>query len=241
MTTKPLGYVLYYGPSRIDNGRIVAIATGYHKSRIQVFIMRSDIPPHEAVHTGQDASICGGCPGRGLDGLGRSCYVRVEQAPLSVWRAYHRGQYKLALPEERAGIGRGRIIRLGAYGDPCAVPMSVWSDFLSLAAGWTGYTHQWRNTRNQPYRHFLMASCENYDHAQLAQAKGWRTFRVRCTGDAVLMPAERQCPAVDGSTTCAECRGCNGKAGAMGNRGYSIEVHGVAGKVKAFCRRNQLT
>ena len=61
------GVVLYEGPSRIDGAPVVAIAcriadassnakTG---AMVQTFIMRQDIAPHEALKTGDDASVCG--------------------------------------------------------------------------------------------------------------------------------------------------------------------------------------
>ena len=35
------------------------------------------------------------------------------------------------------------IIRLGSYGDPAAVPIEIWDNLCSVAANYTGYTHQW--------------------------------------------------------------------------------------------------
>ena len=73
--------------------------------------------------------------------VGRSCYVTVFQAPLAVWKAYHRGIYDEAKDGELAGL----IVRLGAYGDPAAVPFHVWDRALINSAGHNGYTHQWRD------------------------------------------------------------------------------------------------
>ena len=92
------GVVLYEGPSRIDGAPIVAIAcritdasnnekTG---AMVQTFIMRRDIAPHEALKTGDDSSVCGDCPLRPINKGATRCYVRVYQAPLSVWNAYQR-------------------------------------------------------------------------------------------------------------------------------------------------------
>jgi hypothetical protein len=68
-----LNLILYDGPSAIDGAPIVAILTGLaNASRntgtgdmLQIYIIRSDIAPEAARHTGADASICGDCPMRG--------------------------------------------------------------------------------------------------------------------------------------------------------------------------------
>ena len=94
------GIVLYEGPSRIDGAPIVAIAcriteaSGNAKTgaMVQTFIMRQDIAPHEALKTGDDSSVCGDCPLRPIHKGATRCYVRVYQAPLSVWNAYNRGR-----------------------------------------------------------------------------------------------------------------------------------------------------
>ena len=65
--------LIYDGPSAIDGAPIVAILTGLaNASRnigtgdmLQVYIIRSDIMPEAARHTGADSSICGTCPMRG--------------------------------------------------------------------------------------------------------------------------------------------------------------------------------
>jgi hypothetical protein len=95
------GVVLYDGPSKIDGAPIVAIAcriteasgNGKTGAMVQTFIMRRDIAPHEALKTGDDSSVCGDCPLRPIHKGATRCYVRVYQAPLSVWNAYHRGRY----------------------------------------------------------------------------------------------------------------------------------------------------
>ena len=139
--TKPNGLVLYEGPSLLDGAPIVVIATGLANSSsnsktgdiIQTWIIRSDIKPTDAVNTGDDASICGSCPHRGTvengKNVGRSCYVTVFQAPLNVYKTYHRGRYPLWNGDSE--VFSGRKVRLGAYGDPAAVPRKVWRDVLA--------------------------------------------------------------------------------------------------------------
>ena len=71
---RPLGLVLYNGPSSLDGELIVVIATGFRRSTanpktgdmIQTWILRSDVAPFSAIHSGGDESICGSCPLRGI-------------------------------------------------------------------------------------------------------------------------------------------------------------------------------
>ena len=167
---------------------------------LQTWILREDIAPNLAVHSGADASICGNCPHRGRlefvtrDGkteqknVERSCYVTVHQGPLSVWKAYKKGNY-LDLTEQgdalerrgqsaaRSYIGDGRAVRIGSYGDPAAVPVSVWWDLIWSAKTWTGYTHQWRT--HPEFKSLVMASCDSFEESETARLDGWRTFRVK--------------------------------------------------------------
>jgi hypothetical protein len=234
---KAMGYILYQGPSMIDGAPIVAIATGYGSgsensktgAMVQTWILREDMLPTDAVKTGADASVCGACPHRGVEGRGRTCYVNVGQGPRSVWGAFHRGRYGSELPD---GINRGRIVRLGSYGDPAAVPVEVWDRFTSGALAWTGYTHQWR-TSGPALQRYCMASCDTVEDRDAAKAAGWRTFRVSLPscGDAVKLAGEAVCPAskeAGAKLQCAACKACGGTA--TGRRGdITIQAHGGFG------------
>ena len=72
MAKVPKGYVIYDGASLLDGKRIVAIAlTGNSKNTktgamVQTYIIRPDINPLEANKTGEDYSICGTCPHKGI-------------------------------------------------------------------------------------------------------------------------------------------------------------------------------
>ena len=99
------GAVIYNGPSKLDGKPIVAILTGMKGNSsnpktggiAQLWILREDIHPAEALKTGEDSSICGGCVHRGQvdengETDGNTCYVRL-MGPISIWNAYHRGSY----------------------------------------------------------------------------------------------------------------------------------------------------
>lgn len=217
------GVVLYRGPSQLDGQPIVVVATGLGRASrnektggglIQTWIIRSDVAPHEAIKSGDDASICGDCPHRGriVDGklTARSCYVIVHNAPLSVFKAFHRGVYPEVSPEVAGVMLAGRGVRLGSYGDPAAVPFAIWEAALSRAAFHTGYTHQWRTAPE--LAQFCMASCDTADERVQAKFLGFRTFRVTPRGE---LPGEREivCPAsveAGQKTSCDACRACGG-------------------------------
>jgi hypothetical protein len=242
--------IIYRGPSRIDGSPIVAITTQSSRNpktgdMVQVWIIRSDIAPLEAARTGADSAVCGACPLRPLaaaarrdagEPVGARCYVTLMHGPRAVFDKFTRNGYESAeTPSARRRVGAGRMVRLGAYGDPAAVPARVWRELLTDASGHTGYTHQWRArgariARNlRAMRGFVMASVETIADAAVAQAAGWRTFRVRPASEpGQLMPGERVCPAsaeAGHRLQCSDCRACAGDDG-RASRGIAIIDHG---------------
>ena len=245
------GAIIYRGPSLLDGKPIVVIVVGLNASSknrktgnmLQTYILRDDINPIDAVKTGADESICGNCIHRG-DGKGkkRTCYVNLGQGALSVYKALQRGVYPVMNP---SGLGVLRLVRIGTYGDPAAVPAYVWGQLLWGAVGHTGYTHQWRNTGALPVaqldflRQYCMASADHIDEANEAQQQGWRTFRVVMPGQTVRMNLESTCPAsaeAGKKLTCDTCMACNGTS--RNRRGsIAIKAHGssaVMANVKAI-------
>lgn len=229
-----MNFLAYEGNSQLGPHKIVVLVTDASSNSKtgnmrQTYILLRDTPPTLALKQGLDGTICGDCVHRG-DGYGkdRTCYVSmVVGGPAAVWKAYSRGQYGFVpLPpgETRTELADS-VIRLGAYGDPAAVPYRFWVNLLSTAKGWTGYTHQWR-TCDRRFRHILMASVDTEEEMYEAQQQGWRTYRARAIGSD-LLPGEFQCPAADEAghrTTCARCLLCRGLASPAKN--VSIELHG---------------
>ena len=233
------GVVLYNGPSRIDGAPIVAIAcritaastNGKTGAMVQTFIMRRDIAPHEALKTGDDSSVCGDCLLRPINKGSTRCYVRVYQAPLSVWDAYQRGRYAVPGVDFDAGLlpalFAGLSFRIGSYGDPAAIPASVWKTVTRRVKNRTGYTHQWRKRIGAGLKDLCMASADNESDVATATAKGWRTFRVR-KHDAPTLANESVCPASkEGGqrTQCDTCGLCQGATIAAKN--IVIADHGL--------------
>jgi hypothetical protein len=236
------GIVLYDGPSKLDGAPIIAVAcritdasnnekTG---AMVQTFIMRKDIAPHKALKTGDDASVCGDCPLRPINKGATRCYVRVYQAPLSVWNAFHRDRYAVPGVDFDAallpGIFADLAFRLGSYGDPAAIPASVWKTATKLVKNRTGYTHQWRKRAGAGLKNLCMASADNESDVATATAKGWRTFRVR-KHDAPALANEAVCPASkEGGqrTQCDTCGLC--KAASIIAKNIVIADHGLMDK-----------
>lgn len=249
----PNSAIFYRGPSQLTGDPIVAVLTGLrHRSHnrktgpmLQTWILRSDMTPMAAVASGGDEAICGRCPLRGsLDArthhmkqthqapslkFGRACYVPVWLAPYNAYKALDRA-IDLS-PADLAARIRGRVVRVGSYGDPAALPFEVWDRALAPIAAWTGYTHSWRIC-DPRLKDLIMASVESEAGAIEAQQLGWRTFRAR-QGDpddprAGLRANEVICPAsaeAGHRLTCAQCGLCRGGA-SRSEKSIAILAHG---------------
>lgn len=226
------GAVIYEGPSLLNGDPIVAVLTGLllpsgnEKTgpMLQAWVIRSDMPVTEAVRSGADAAICGDCRHRSGSNVGRSCYVVWWFGPNNVYRALPK--YARRSVADLALRLRTQAVRMTAYGDPAAVPSSIWLELASYARMWTGYTHHWR-TCDQQLRSVLMASVDTEPEKREAQKRGWRTFRCRPVG-APLLKDEVICPAShegDYSTTCDKCTLCSGLH--RNAKSVAIRVHGA--------------
>ena len=229
---KPTGYILYQGASLIDGAPIVAIAiTGKSTNSktgnmVQTYIIRSDINPVEALKTGDDVSVCGDCKHRPING--GACYVNVGQGVNAVYKAFLKGNYPVATDIESLGLNR--MVRLGTYGDPYAVPVDIWEALTSKAKGRTGYTHQWQKNdeQSQKLSRITMASVDSLAEQAIALSKGLRYFRVMHASESKLAK-EFTCPASEEGgkrVTCAECGACNGTTKSTGANPVII-VHGA--------------
>jgi len=221
---QPLGYILYKGKSMINGDPIVCIATMSSNNpktgnEIQTWILPdNDIKPNENVKTGADISVCGDCIKRPIHAKkGEKCYVKTFQAPRSVYDAYKRGRYSESWNSKTFF---GRMLRLGSYGDPAAVPFEVWEKALTKTIGHTGYTHQWRSKAFDPrLTKYVMASVDSVKEAEKAIKKEYRYFRVKNITEPKIKK-EATCPASKEANqvlTCSMCRSCDGSNGRKGN------------------------
>ena len=221
---KPKGFILYEGPSILDGKPIVVIATLSTSNRktgpmIQTWIIRSDIDPVSASKKGEDSSICGNCPHR--HNSGGACYVNIGQAPLAIYKAYKRGLYpQIDYVADNIHF-LGRMVRLGAYGDPSAMPYEVAEKVTSLGRGHTGYVHQIRHKNfDKRFLNLCMVSADTPKQALKYQSMGAKTFRVAMDGD-MMFDSEIECLSESEGVQCDACGLCNGQ-----KQSIAITVHG---------------
>lgn len=236
------GVELWRGASVIDGSPIVYVATLSSSNRktgnmIQTWILRQDVSPVDAVKTGADESICGNCIHRAQDGQRRSCYVNVGQAPRAIWKSWTEGKYQKVDPLDfGAFYHTHRSIRLGAYGDPAAVPFQVTDLFMGFK--WlsrTGYTHQWEWCREE-WSAYVMASVDNLTQKEEANYMGYRTFRVGGPDDEPTSD-ELLCLAESHNLQCHDCGLCCGakkksknifiKAHGSGASNYTVKLNSL--------------
>lgn len=219
------GFIMYQGQSMLDNAPIVVIATMSTTNvktgdMVQTWILRADINPVEASKTGDDSSICGNCVHRHYNR--GACYVNIGQAPNSVYKGYQRGIYPVFSFDDHAHYFLHRKIRLGAYGDPAAVPFGVMQSIAALGIGHTGYTHQADHERfDGRYLGLCQVSADTPRQAAKFQALGAKTFRVALAGDALAI-GELECLADSKGLQCIDCMLCDGST-----KNIAITVHGT--------------
>ena len=220
--------IIYRGPSLIDpNENIVVIAivkssntkTG---NMVQTYILCDNgNDPMLNNKLGLDFSICGNCKHRGTPvdinatgkhARGRTCYVKLFQGVLHVWKHLQKGGYPVATGHaEIAKLGAGRMVRIGTYGDGAAVPSYIWDSLLTDAVGHTAYSHQSDILDVDP--NLYMISADTKAEALKAWDNGKRTFRVIDNVDQVIKGSEVLCPASKEAgrrATCDTCKLCSG-------------------------------
>jgi len=240
--------IIYRGPSLIDGAPIVVIAIDSPRNTktgrmVQTYILRADMDPREANKTGADFSICGNCPHRGTptndpdkaQAENRSCYVLLGQGVLIAYRAMLRGVYaEISGHAAIASLGRGKLVRLGTYGDPAAVPSYVWESLISEAAAHTAYSHQSGMRKAQFKPSYMMQSVDSLAQAKRAWRAGRRTFRVVSNVSDIVKGAEILCPASKEAgrrVTCSQCKLCGGSL--IGAKSIAIPAHGAGRKYAA--------
>ena len=246
---KKTAHIIYEGPSMLDGSPIVAICTAGSRntktgSMFQLYILAADKEktPLDINRLGLDFGICGDCKLKGIPAPHkekgtaekRPCYVTLFHGPLLVWKHWAAGKYPAMVPADLAEFGAGETIRLGAYGDPAAIPPAIIRALISRAAGYTGYSHQWDliGSDNRPaLASYTMISADNIAEARRHWKEGRRTFRVIKDISELDKSAEIICPATaEGGrrTTCADCKLCSGSA--IKAKNIAAVVHGNGSK-----------
>lgn len=215
-TKKPNGYIIYRGASQLDGAPIVVVALTNSTNEktgnmVQTYILVDNgRSPVDNARDLLDASICGDCKHR--RGTGGACYVNLGQGARAVAAAIVKGNYPADILAAQSAAA-GRMVRLGTYGDPAAVPANIWTTLLAKAKGRTGYSHQWQSGKaSADIMALCMASADNEEERAAAKALGYRTFRVRAENQP-MAAGEFICPAsAEGGKRklCAECGACDG-------------------------------
>ena len=257
---KPANYikgnlVVYHGPSAYDGAPIVAILQrGSDNAKTgamaQLWILSADMDPITASRMGKDFSVCGNCPHRGTAAPdkatgwaeNRGCYVNLLHGPAAKYKAFKNGLYKRAETiGEVQELLHGQGLRMGAYGDPTALPSGLCEMLAGMAEYSTSYTHGHTvfdtTEKIAETASFSMVSADNAQEAIKAQSKGFRTFRVIPVRDwevmqkNALLNSEILCPASEEAgkrVQCAECRLCNGTKSKA--KSIAIVAHGSTKK-----------
>ena len=155
--------------------------------------------------------------------------MTLVHAPRNVWATAQRGSYPTFDVADTAAAFAGRKIRLGAYGDPAALPIAWLDAVLADCTAVNGYTHQWR--RFPDLAAYCMASVETASDRFAARLLGFRTFRVRLEGEPILV-GEAGCQASDEAghkTTCDKCLACGGHS-SKAKADETLVAHGSPAK-----------
>lgn len=226
--------VLYKGISLLDNETpIMVVMSCYDKDSqndktgplVQLYILPVNILPHDAYKSGS-LSVCGDCKYNGNNG----CYVRWSHLR-GIWNS---AKSQPVIPTQHAKeFIKGLRVRVGAAGDPSAVPFSFWSDLLSSCENFTGYTHQWNKPEFASLSRLFVASTDSPKETREANEKGWSTFEVVDQEDpsekSILCLATDETKSKDGLPfSCASCMGCNGKGK---QKNWYVPLHGATNTI----------
>ena len=216
---------MYDGPSAVrpDKRVMLRVMNLKRKSKnvktgpmVQVGGILADVHPVEAIESGCDEALCGGCRLRPkLHAEDKSKGVEVSEHPCYVKLIYKNAQRKAGLKQETtygAGLDalRGRDVRFGEYGNMSSFPRSVVEPMFEAVAesggNHTCYELEWRKPENQWLAKWAMASVHSAEERAEAKALGWRTFRI---GDGRL-EGEAPCPYETKKVQCINCKMCSG-------------------------------
>jgi hypothetical protein len=141
--------------------------------------------------------------------------------PNSIYKAYKNGRYPNFNIELHGQYLANRKIRLGAYGDPSAIPFDINKTLTELAVSHTGYTHQIAHKKfDKRYIDICQISADTPKQALKYQSMGAKTFRVALPNDS-LYDNEIECLADSKGLNCIDCGLCDGQT-----KNIAIMVHG---------------
>ena len=192
---------------------------------VQLAILPIDNKPTKALKDRQLPN-CSSCA------MITSCYVNT----MSLNEVYKKtvNQAVSAVPKQlRAPV------RLGSWGDPGLLPLSLLQQLIRAAGSHTGYTHLWQDIPPS-YSQVLMASIDHLtakkqglevgELKRLAWGAGYRTYTITQPGEQESAQ-ERSCLYITNNTQCRYCKLCNG---AGSKRSIAAPLHGPNNKQIAY-------
>jgi len=227
-------FILYHGPAMLPYKGIITVVVFLSDSNpktgtcIAVAILPGDGKRAMSDRKrGLDISVCGVCPFRSIASGGKGgCYVSAFA--LMGYAGSASAAWKRADPY---AMPESTIIpmRLGAYGDPAAIPVESFQRLMDWHGGscW-GYTHGWRHSAAQHLRTTCMASVETGEHQAHAMNKGWRVYRIVASLQDIKATGLTLCESAKG-IECIACGACSG-TDARHDKGRAIVVHGASHK-----------
>lgn len=251
--TKESGRTVWRGASLLTGEPVRVVISGYvipsentkmgygaeslqdHQQYIQIWIFTDteDFRP-------MDRAICGDCGQRTYKGKSApflwedgaevmedvqgACYVRWGEGPRAAFEASNRNAALSLVAGSQ--LLADRLVRLGAAGDPAAVPAHVWKTLLKDCKSFTAYTHQWNRPEFQELKAFCMASTDSRAEEVKALAMGWSCFTADGNGDSM----GKECLNNSHNLSCAECRACDGMHRRSKPVAYKVAVHGPLSK-----------
>jgi hypothetical protein len=177
---------------------------------LQLYILHPDMNPLEASKIGADERVCGNCPLR--HHLGGACYVTLFHGPGAIYKGWENSGKRIDPIEDILEMISNKPIRLGAYGDVAHIPDYLAAEIMSLASGYTAYTHQGRNPKvARVWKGKAMFSADTPGQLRLAESQGWSGF--------VAVPEEldgvKICDNEENGTQCRDCLKCDGSQGSV--------------------------
>lgn len=152
------------------------------------------------------------------------------QGPNNVYRAWVGTGKRSDDAHDVLALCEKKVVRFGAYGDPAHIPAWLATEIMGVSAGWTAYTHQWRDpVVAKNWKGKAMASCDTVAQLRIAESKGWAAF--------VATPDELDgvniCDNEVNGTQCIDCLRCNGAQGSV-----QTQPHGARVKSHPSMKRN---
>lgn len=219
--------VVWRGKSLIDGSPIQALLTIKHSNRkigsrtVQLWILPMFYPfTQNKANRQSHNGVCGACPMGGQytgQDTKRTCYVNAMSVN-TVWKGVNELSVNMKLALDVLDLLHAPVLRLGAWGDPAAVPKRIINKLAKACVASIGYTHQWKQL--DQLKGLVMASTSSDVEAREAQAQGWKTYRI---GTARAGKGEIECPSK--LKSCDQCQLCDGST-----VNVFIEPHGVGTK-----------